>query len=150
MIPFAKQLSGLLIVGTVLFSACKSSNVPPELPSDYIVLQSGVLLPTSVGLTAIADSVWVSICPANASCFAPNSAGLVLRLSKGTQSQSVKLFAWIPNYTRRLASPSGFTDSTSVELDGQRYKVILRNGRYATASGSENRPEAIVQVSPIK
>lgn len=150
MIPLIKLLSGLLIAGSIFFYACQSSNVSSEFPPDYIVLRSGILIPTSIGVTAIADSVWVSICPADANCFAPNNATISLRLSKGTQSHSIRLFAWIPNYSRRPTYVSGLTDSTSVELGGQRFKVILRDGRYATATGSENRPEAIVQVSPMK
>lgn len=151
MVQFTKQLSGLLIVGTVLFAACKSDNPSPALAADHIAIQAGSSVLTSVGLIAIADSVNVSICPANANCFAPNSASIVLRLSKGTQSRSVKLFAWIPNYTRRPASVSGLTDSTGVELDGQRYKVILRDGRLSNSSGSETLQKgiAIVQVSQL-
>lgn len=151
MVQIKKQLPGLLIVGTLLFSACKSDNLSPTLAADHIAIQAGSSVQTTVGLTASADTVNVSICPANASCFAPNSASIVLRLSRGTKSQSVKLFAWIPNYTRRPASLSGLTDSTGIELDGQRYKVILRDGRLNTDSGSETLQKgvAIVQVSKL-
>lgn len=150
MIQLTKTLSGILIAVSIVFYACRSSNISPELPPDYIVLRPGILIPTSVGVTAIADSISVSICPADAYCFAPNNATISLRLSKGTQSHSMRLFAWIPNYSRRPTYVSGPTDSTTIELGGQRYKVILRDGRYATTTGSENRPEAVIQVSPMK
>jgi hypothetical protein len=151
MLHFTKQLSGLLIVGTILFFACRSSSISPDLPPDYIAIQAGASVQTSAGPTASADSVSVSICPENANCFAPNSATVVLRLSKGAQSQPVKLFAWIPNYNRRLVVPTGLTDSTSVELEGQRYKVILRDGKLLTNSGIESltKGTAIVQVSKL-
>ena len=151
MIPFIKQLSGLFIAGTIFFSGCKSSDPSPELAADHIAIRAGTSVQTSVGLTVRADTVNVSICPANASCFAPNNASVVLNLSKGAQSQLVKLFAWIPNYTRRPTSLSGLTDSTSVEFGGQRYKVILRDGKLTDNSGFEGsvKGTAIVQVSPL-
>ncbi|NEU66699.1 hypothetical protein [Spirosoma agri] len=152
MVDFTKLLTGILIAGAASFSACRSSETTPqeELPADYLALKTGSSVQTSTGLAVRADSVTVSICPDNANCFAPNSAGVVLRLSKASQSQSVRLFAWIPNYTRRPNGSQVFTDSAGVDFSGQRYKVILRNGHYSDRSNPERSSEVIVQVSPIE
>ncbi len=151
MFNFTKALSGLLIVGTAFFAACHSGDTVPreKLPADHLALQAGTSIQTSTGLNIRADSVRVSICPPNADCFAPDNASVLLHLSKASQSQSVRLFAWIPNYTRISTYPSKYTDSTSINFSGQRYKVILRDGRYNASSSSESSQEVIVQVSPI-
>ncbi len=149
MVHFIKSLIGFLIIGSVLLAACDPSQV---LPTDHVVLRTGISLQTPAGITLKADSVSVSICPENVSCFAPNNASLRLNLSKGAQSTSVRLFSWIPNYgVRRPVHFSDITDSASVELEGQRYKVILRDGRYLKDDNSSlpRTGEVVVQVAPL-
>lgn len=132
---------GFIMAGTTLFWACQSAEV---LPANNIAVQAGQSISTASGIVVTADSVNVSICPANASCFAPNNASATLRLAKGSQRYSVRLFAWIPNYNRRTNTT---LDSTGIDIEGQRYKVILRDGRYVGSSTNKTGQQAIIEVS---
>ena len=139
--------AALFIVAGCLYG-CQLNEVVPELPLDHIAIRSGESVVTSAGITVTADSVNVSICPKGSACFAPNSTSARFRLSKNAQSRSVRLWAFIPNYARRQ-SVNPPADSASVEFDGQRYKVILRDGGYRRGSENTALPEAIIQVSRL-
>lgn len=138
-----------IVFGTLcgLF-ACQSNPVVPALPPDHVALIRSESVTASDGITVTADSVNVSVCPANANCFAPNNVSVKLQLSKNAQSRTVRLWAFIPNYTRR---PGGNTpvDSVAVEFGGQPYKVILRDGGFRKGAENVDLPEAVVQVSRL-
>ena len=146
MSPHLKSVPGSVLFVVFYLNACQPNAVVPALPPDHVALVTGESVSTPAGITVHADSVNVSICPPNAACFAPNSTGGTLRLSKGSQSRSVRLFSWIPNYKRQSTSTA---DSVSVEFDGQRYKVILRDGDYRKGPESTVLPEAVIQVSRL-
>ena len=134
----------LLTIGFVY--ACQPNPIVPELPPDHIVLRAGVLVPTQAGPAVIADSVNVSVCPPNADCFVQDNASVFLRLTKGSESKSVRLFAFIPNYVRRNRNVA---DSLGVSLGGQTYKVILRDGQAIDNSSSTPVRQVVVQVSRL-
>lgn len=138
-------LSYLLLVIGFLY-ACQPNPVVPELPPDHIVLRAGVLVPTQAGPAVIADSVNVSICPPNADCLVQDNASVFLRLTKGSESKSVILFAFIPNYVRRNSAAA---DSLGLSLDGQTYKVILRDGQVIDRSSNTPIRQVIIQVSRL-
>lgn len=134
----------LLAIGFVY--GCQPNPIVPELPPDHIVLRAGVLVPTQAGPAVIADSVNVSVCPPNADCFVQDNASVFLRLTKGSESKSVRLFAFIPNYVRRNRN---VTDSLGVSLGGQTYKVILRDGQIIDNASSTPVRQVVVQVSRL-
>ena len=134
----------LLIVAACLYG-CQPNEVVPELPPDHIAIRSGESVLTSAGITVIGDTINVSICPPNAYCLIANNASVSVRLVKGSDSQRVRLFAFIDNYMRRPSSVN--TDSARVVLENQPYKVILRSGQYV--KGAENVSQAIIQVSRL-
>jgi hypothetical protein len=140
--------AGLVMSALFGLYACQSNPVVPALPPDHVALISKESVTALDAITVTADSVNVSVCPANANCFAPNSTSVKLQLSKNAQSRTVRLWAFIPNYTRRT-SPNAPIDSVSVEFGGQQYKVILRDGGFRKGAENVDLPEAVVQVSRL-
>ena len=134
----------LLAIGFLY--ACQPNPIVPELPPDHIVVRAGVLVPTRAGPAVIADSVNVSICPPNAACLIANNASVLLRLTNGSESKSVRLFAFIPNYVRKNSTAA---DSLGVSFGGQTYKVILRDGQVIDKSSNTPVKQAIIQVSRL-
>ncbi|GAB3722916.1 hypothetical protein [Spirosoma lituiforme] len=139
-----KRLSGLLVIGTLLFSACKSSDTTP---SDSISLglhQSGRL---SSDILVRADSIQDSRCPINANvvCLWGGQAKVHLMLSKNSDSTAVRL---------SLGADPGSTnkrpDSTTVSLRNETYKVILREVNPYPDLNKIGQPQtAVVQVSKL-
>lgn len=137
---------GCLFVAVTLFGACQPNPVVPAIPPDHVALISNESVVTPAGITVTADSVNVSICPANANCFAPDNASVKLQLSRNARTQSVRLWAFIPNY-KRITTANTPLDSAVVAFDGQQYKVILRDGGFRKGPEQVNLPEVVVQVS---
>lgn len=140
--------AGLIFTTLGCLYACQSNPVVPPLPPDHVALIRSESVTASDGITVTADSVNVSVCPPNANCFAPNNASVKLQLSKNAQSRTVRLWAFIPNYTRRTSANAPI-DSVSVEFGGQQYKVILRDGAFRKGTENTSLPEAVVQVSRL-
>lgn len=138
-------LSYLLLAIGFLY-ACQPNPVVPELPADHVALRAGVLVPTQAGLAVIADSINVSLCPPNADCLVQDNASVFLRLTNGSESKSVRLFAFIPNYTRQNGAAA---DSSGVNIGGQTYKVILRDGQVIDKSSNTPIRQVIIQVSRL-
>lgn len=143
-----KSTLGCVFVVICLFCACQPNPLVPAIPPDHVALISRESITTTAGITVLADSVNVSICPSNANCFAPNSASVKLQLSKNAQTQSVYLWTFIPNY-KRMSSINPPADSVTVAFEGQQYKVILRDGGFRKGPENANLPEAVVQVSRL-
>lgn len=137
-----------LFTGACVFYACRPSTIGPELPPDYVAVRAGQSVVTQAGLTVVADTVSVTICPKDAYCIVANSARVKLTLTNDAQTRPVRLFTFIPNYTRRTGF-YGLSDSVSTSFGGQLYKVILRDGRYVPGPDNTTIPEAIVQVSRL-
>lgn len=144
MLHAIKYLSGLLIVGSLFFSACKSFDTTP---SDSISLglhQSGRL---SSDVLVRADSIQDSRCPSspNIVCIWAGQAKVKLLLAKNSDSTAVRL---------SLGADPGSTnkrpDSTTVSLKNEVYKVILREVNPYPGSFSTPKPQtAVVQVSKL-
>ena len=114
-----KGLSGFLVVGALLFSAFKSSEITP---SDSISLglhQSGRL---DSGVVVRLDSIQDSRCPTGATCIWAGQATVKLLLSKSPDSTTVLLSLGPPIKQDNAESPY----STTVSLNNQCYKVILQ------------------------
>lgn len=149
MTGYAAFLSAGLTAFIALFlCACKTDKTDPQLtlPADHMAIQAHQTLQAVDGLAVRGDTVSVSICPQGASCFAPNNASARLILSKNGQSNTVRLWTFIPNYTQPY--PKQRTDSTSVNFEGKLYKVILRDGRTFIAEANVIQ-QVIVQVAPL-
>lgn len=132
-------------IAVCFFYACQPNDVRVKLPPDYFTIVTNESVSTQAGVTIIGDTIRVSICPQNAYCIIPDNVSVSVRLVKGSDSQRLRLFAPISNFKRR---PNSFyVDSTSVVLDSQPYKVILRGGKYV--GGNENVSQAIIQVSRL-
>lgn len=100
---------------------------------------------TPAGLTVIADTVYMSICPKNASCLVPNNVFASLQVVRNQESQPVRLFTFFGVQSRRDGS---LGDSASVKLGGQLYKVIVR-GQYIGETDQSRLGRAIIQVAPL-
>ncbi|RYF57280.1 MAG: hypothetical protein EOO39_35635 [Cytophagaceae bacterium] len=137
-----KQLSGLLILGALLFSACKSSETTPSDSISIGLHQSGRL---GSDVVVRADSIEDSRCPANATCIWAGQAKVKLLLSKNSDSTAVRL---------SLGADPGSTnkrpDSTTVSLRNETYKVILREVNPYPDLNKIGQPQtAVVQVSKL-
>ena len=142
-----KTALGCLFVLSAWLYACQSNPVLPDLPPDHYVLKEGVLFPATAEINIIADTVNLSICPIGAACFAPDNASASVRIIQDTQIRSVRLFTWFSDVISRATAPSA-NDSTSIQLDGQRYKVILK-ARYTTNNEKGKTGQAILQFSRL-
>jgi hypothetical protein len=142
--------AGLTVLLALFLCACQMDKADPKLilPPDHVLLEARQTAQTPDGLTVKADSVSVSICPGGAYCLIANNASTKLTLSKNTQTSTVRLFAFISNYVRRIY-PNMPLDSTSVTLDGKQYKVILRDGRQVVSKENGVINQVIVQVAPL-
>lgn len=142
MLNSMKRLSGLLIVGTIFFSACKSSDTTP---SDSISLglhQSGRL---GSEVVVRVDSIQDSRCPLNVNCIWAGQAKVKLLLSKDTDSTAVRL-----SLGADPGSSNKRPDSTTVSLRSESFKVILREVNPYPGSTATSQPQtAVVQVTKL-
>ncbi|MVM36565.1 hypothetical protein GO730_00940 [Spirosoma sp. HMF3257] len=128
-----KWLSGFLIVGTTLFSACKSSDAQPnDLVS--VGLHQSARLASEVVVRV--DSIQDSRCPPGGVCIWAGETRVKLLLSTATDSSAVGLTLGVGNNAKR-------PDSTGVTLSHQTYKVVLR------AVGPYPAQTATVQVAKL-
>ncbi|AUD05703.1 hypothetical protein CWM47_29990 [Spirosoma pollinicola] len=140
MLNSMKRLSGLLIVGTVLFSACKSSNTSPTDSISLGLHQSGRL---GSEIVVRVDSIQDSRCPLNVTCIWAGQAKVKFLLSKDTDSTAVRL-----SLGADPGSSNKRPDSTTVSLNSERYKVILREVNPYPGSTTTNQPQTtVVQVT---
>ena len=143
MIPFTKQLSGLLITGAVLFTACHSSETRPTDRVSVALHQSARL---GSDVTVRADSIQDSRCPVNVNCIWAGNVRVKLLVSSINDSSVVRLGLGADpagNVTKR-------PDSTNVTLNNSVYKVILRDVNPYPGTSTTNQPQtAIVQVTKI-
>jgi len=140
-----KLTSAFLLVILTIAYACKQADSVVPLPTGFVTLQPGRQVVTPTGPTVIADTVYISICPKTADCFASDNVTASVRLILNQESKSVRLFAGFgdqPGGTRNR------TDSTSVRLGDQLYKVILR-GQYTGETDKSVTGRAILQVAPL-
>ena len=126
------------------FAACRHDDPTPAVPDGYIELKAGTTVPVVDGISVVVDTAGVSYCPKNANCIIAGSAYASLRFIKDQSSQRVRLFnvvgrtVYRPNELNRM-------DSTNVELDGQNYRVILRDQYLGEVDGqSAGRPILLV------
>lgn len=142
-----KHLVAFLLILLSLVYACKQQDVSglPPLPTGYVEVQTGKSILTPAGLTVTADTVYLSICPKTTDCFAPDNVFASLRVGRNQESQSVRLFAFFGIQSRRDGSLS---DSASVRLGGQLYKVILQ-GQYIGETDQSRLGRAIIQVATL-
>ncbi len=137
-----KRLSGFLIVGTILFSACKSSETTPTDSISLGLHQSGRL---GSEIVVRVDSIQDSRCPTGVTCVWAGQAKVKLLLSKDTDSTSARLFLG-PDPGNSNRRP----DSTTVSLKSEMYKVILREvNPYPSSTIPSQSQTAIVQVTKI-
>lgn len=142
MLHTIKRLSGLLVIGSLFFSACQSSDTNP---SDFVSValhQSGRL---GSDIVVRVDSIQDSRCPHNADCIWAGQAKVKLLLTKSSDSASVRL---------SLGAEPGSTnkrpDSTTVSLKNETFKVILREVNPYPGSLPIPQPQtAVVQVSKL-
>ncbi|MCX6217413.1 hypothetical protein [Spirosoma sp.] len=137
-----KRFSGFLIVGTILFSACKSNETTPTDSISLALHQSGRL---GSDIVIRADSIQDSRCPADVNCIWAGQAKVKLLLKKDSDSTAVRL---------SLGADPGSTtkrpDSTTVSLKSETYKVILREVNPTPTLSNDNQPKtAVVQVTKI-
>lgn len=140
---YTKQLSGLLIIGSLFFSACKSTETVPTTSVTLSLHQAARL---SSGVAVRADSIQDSRCPTGVACIWAGQARVRLLLTKDQDSTTVGL-ALGPDikegYNKRL-------DSTSVVLSNESYKVILREvNPYPTTTNMAEPKTALVQVTKL-
>ncbi len=140
-------------LSAVIF-ACKSGDENilaklPELPSDHYALTQGTLFPAAAGINVVADTIYISICPLDASCLVQDNVSASIRLIKGAETRSVRLFTFIEDGVSRKQYPASI-DSTGVRFGDDVYKVILK-GRYTstTETGRGKAGQAILQVSKL-
>lgn len=140
---FIKQLSGLLLVGTFVFSACSSSEPVPITSVALGIRQSARL---SSGVAVRVDSIQDSRCPTGATCIWAGQARVKLLLSKDSDSTSIGLaLGAAPG-----AGNNNRLDSTNVSLSSETYKVILREVNPYPSTTSIGQPQtAVVQVTKI-
>ncbi|MBO0931777.1 hypothetical protein [Fibrella aquatilis] len=141
-----KSIAGLFITALPLAYACKSPEVVYPIPANHVVLERGKSIATSTGIIVFVDTVNISICPKQAACFAPDNLFASVRLVRNQESRAVRLFAWFGSESSdRSANRS---DSTSVQFNGQLYKVILK-GEYVGETDLSRVGRALLQVSPL-
>lgn len=147
MVQLTKQLSGLLIVGTLVFAACQSSTVAPDNPVS-VSLRVNQSARLSSGVAVRVDSIRDSRCPQDPKvyCVWAGEARVNVFLAKDIDSTSVSL-ALEPdpkaNSTKRL-------DSTRVELSSQFYQVILREVNPRPSLDNQDLPKsAVVEVTKL-
>ncbi|WP_338870545.1 hypothetical protein WBJ53_23050 [Spirosoma sp. SC4-14] len=144
MFDYTKRLAGLLIVGTVFFTACNSSS--ETTPTDRVSLgihQSG-RVGTDVAVRV--DSIQDSRCPMDANCIWAGEAKVKLLLANDSDSTTV-----------RLAIGAGIKpsdpdrrDSTGVLLGNSTYKVLLREVNPYPSTSTVGQPQtAVVQVTKL-
>ena len=137
-----KRLSGLLVIGALLFSACKSSDTSPSDSISIGLHQSGRL---GSDVVVRADSIQDSRCPLTVNCIWAGQAKVNLLVSKGTDSTTVHL-----SIGGNLDSTNKRPDSTTVSLKNEPYKVILRAvNPYPRESFASQPKTAVVQVSKL-
>ncbi|WP_246859175.1 hypothetical protein [Spirosoma sp. KCTC 42546] len=138
-----KRLSGFLIVGTLLFSACKSSDTQP---SDLVSVGLHQSARLASDVVVRVDSIQDSRCPTGATCVWAGQAKVKMLLVKETDSTKVNLVIGAslnPDSTKRQ-------DSTNVTLSNQTYKVILRDVYPYPTTSTQGQPQAaVVQVTKI-
>lgn len=137
-----KWFSGFLVVGTILFSACKSNETTPTDSLSLGLHQSGRL---GSDVVVRVDSIQDSRCPVNVVCVWAGQAKVNLSLKKDSDSTAVRL---------SLGADPGSTnkrpDSTTVSLKSETYKVILREVNPFPGTTSSTQPQtAVVQVTKI-
>lgn len=134
----------LLLAILSLTYACKQDESIPA--ADLITIRQGQLISLPAGSQLFSDTIVVTACPPSAYCIAPNLVSVSLRFVSGTQSRLIRLFAPSVNYKRLRGIDY---DSTGLALGGTTYKIILREGRYATSSSTTKTDEAIIQVTRL-
>ncbi|GAB4042793.1 hypothetical protein [Spirosoma litoris] len=133
-----KWLSGFLIVGTTLFSACKSSDATPY-PSVSVGLHQSARIGTTVIVRA--DSIQDSRCPTGLVCIWGGEAKVKLLLSTATDSSAVRL---------KLGAGANRTDSTTTVLDNTMYKVLLLGvNPYPSYPSTNEAQTATVQLTKL-
>ena len=145
MVQLTKQLSGLLIVGTLSFAACQSSNVAPT-DSTSLSLRVNQSARLSSGVAVRVDSIQDSRCPEGVTCVWAGQARVKMMLSKDSDSTTVGLILE-PGVT--AGSPKR-QDSTNVLLSSQRYKVILLDVKPNPNTTNQDLPKtAVVEVTAL-
>ncbi|SFD93231.1 hypothetical protein [Spirosoma endophyticum] len=140
MVDSVKLLSGFLIVGTTLFSACTSSETTPSGRVSLGLNQSARLGPD---VTIRIDSIQDGRCPTGLTCIWAGEAKVKLLLSNATASTPVRLTLGRSFNASRL-------DSTDVTLGSTVYKVILNGVNPYPSYPPTNEPQvALVQVTKI-
>ncbi|NID09061.1 hypothetical protein [Fibrivirga algicola] len=140
-----KLTSAFLLVILTIAYACKQADSVAPLPAGFVALQPGRQVMTPAGPTVIADTVYISICPKDAACFVADNVMASVRVIQNQESKSVWLFAGFGAWSGRTGNRS---DSTSVRLGDQLYKVILR-GQYTGETDKGVTGRAILQVAPL-
>ncbi|WP_018620560.1 hypothetical protein [Spirosoma luteum] len=143
MVQLTKQLSGLLILGTLCFAACKSSDLAPTNRISVGLNQSARL---SSGVAVRVDSIQDSRCPTGGICIWAGQARVKLSLSKGSDSTTVGLILE-PGV---MAGSPKRQDSTNVTLSSETYKVILKDVIPYSTTTNQNLPKsAVVEVTKL-
>jgi hypothetical protein len=143
MVQLTKQLSGLLIVGTLCFAACKSSE---PVPTNSVSLGMNQSARLSSGIAVRVDSIQDSRCPTGVTCIWAGQAKVNMVLSKDSDSTTVRLILE-PSVT--AGSPRRL-DSTNVTLSRETYKVILRDvNPYPTTTNQSMPKSAVVEVTKL-
>ena len=143
MLDSVKLLSGFLIVGTTLFSACKSYETTP---SDRVSLSLNQSARLGSDVTIRADSIQDSRCPTGALCIWAGQAKVKLLLATTSDSSIVRLTLGADINGTSKQRP----DSTGVTLNNATYKVILREVTpYPTLDAPGRAKTAVVQVTKI-
>ncbi|WP_020602133.1 hypothetical protein [Spirosoma spitsbergense] len=143
MVQLTKQLSGLLIVGTLCFAACKSSETVPTNSVSLGMNQSARL---SSGVAVRVDSIQDSRCPVGVTCVWAGQAKVKMLLSKDSDSTMVSL---ILEPGVMAGSPKRL-DSTNVSLSSETYKVILKDvNPYPTTTNQSLPKSAVVEVTKV-
>ncbi len=143
MVQLTKQLSGLLIVGTLCFAACKSSETVPTNSVSLGMNQSARL---SSGVSVRVDSIQDSRCPTGVTCIWAGQAKVNMVLSKDSDSTTIRLILE-PGV---MAGSPKRQDSTNVTLSSETYKVILRDVNPYPNTTNQNLPQsAVVEVTKL-
>jgi hypothetical protein len=143
MVQLTKQLSGLLVVGTLCFAACKSSETVPTNSVSLGMNQSARL---SSGVAVRVDSIQDSRCPEGVTCIWAGQAKVKMLLSKDSDSTMVSL---ILEPGVMAGSPKRL-DSTNVSLSSETYKVILKDvNPYPTTTNQSLPKSAVVEVTKV-
>lgn len=140
MAQFTKQLSGLLIVGTILFAACKSSEVDPK-------YQLGQNESARLGSEVIVrvDSIQDSRCPNDPgiNCITGGFASVRLSINKGNDLQQRRLYVGPDG--KRYGS-----DSTTISFSNLTYRIVLKD--VVPQPSLQNKSpdkEAVLQISKL-